>query len=92
MSAPGKKRRGFKVAPMKPPQNNGRTLRFVPPQDNKPTSRSQSFDVEQHIRHINRMMDDAYVMFSGWPESIRCGYFVGPDGKLFTIAEKRGGK
>ena len=53
---------------------------------------SKTFDVDQHIRAINRAMIDAYVMLKDWPFCIRYSDFLGPDGKLMTRAERRGGK
>lgn len=53
---------------------------------------SKSFDTDKHIRAARRTMGDAVIMLSGWPACIRYSYFVGPDGKLITRAERRGAK
>ena len=60
-------------------------------QYSQPSRNGKVFDVDQHIRGINRAMADAYVMLSGWPACIRYSYFVGPDGKLITRSERRAG-
>jgi len=60
-------------------------------QYSQPSRNGKVFDVDQHIRAINRAMCDAYVMLKGWPSCIRYSYFVGPDGKLITRGERRAG-
>jgi hypothetical protein len=60
-------------------------------QYNHTARNGKTFDVDQHVKAINRMMGDAYVMLSGWPACIRYSYFVGPDGKLITRGERRAG-
>ena len=60
-------------------------------QYSQPFRNSKPFDVDQHIRSINRAMGDALVLLKGWPSCIRYSYFVGPDGKLITRGERRAG-
>lgn len=86
------KRWGFEVSASKPRQNNRCTFQGVPQQNTKPTTGSQSFDADRHIRSIHQAMCDAYVMLSGWPACIRYSSIIGSDGCLMTIAEMRGGK
>ena len=69
--------------------NNGRCSQIkytTAPHNNKP------FDVDAHLRAARRAMCEAVVMLSGWPACMRYSYFVGPDGKLMTRAERRGAK
>lgn len=71
----------------------GRADRADQPQRqySQPARNGKAFDVDQHIRAINRAMCDAYVMFKDWPACIRYSYFVGPDGRLIARCERRAG-
>ena len=60
-------------------------------QYNHTSRNSKVFDVDQHIRAINRAMGDAYVMLKGWPACMRYSHLIGPDGRLMSRAERRGG-
>lgn len=61
-------------------------------QYSQPSRNSKVFDVDQHIRAINRAMCDAYVMLKGWPSCIRYSYFVGRNGRLLVRSERDGAK
>jgi len=66
------KSRGLKVGALRPLQNNRCTFPIVPLQSNKPTSGSQLFSANQHIRSIRRMSVDVFCFFHNWPHMIIC--------------------
>jgi len=50
---------------------------------------NQPFNVDAYMKKAQRAIGDCFVTLKGWPSCIRYSYFVGPDGKLITRAERR---
>ena len=67
------KSRGLKVGALRPLQNNRCTFPIVPLQSNKPTSGSQFFHADKHIRAIKQALGDAFCVLRNWSSMIRCG-------------------